>query len=71
VVRFRLARAHVGLYAEREPGYETFNIGVNLETGLPMALFEAVILGPRFGKDIPGIPQLAPEELCRRSNRVE
>jgi hypothetical protein len=70
VVRFRLARAYVGLYAEHEPGYETFNIGVDLETGSPMSLFEAVILGPRFGKNIPGIPQLTPEELRRRNLRM-
>jgi hypothetical protein len=70
VVRFRLERAYVGLYAEREPGFEIFNIGVDLETASPMSLFETVILGPRFGRDIPGIPKLLPEELRRRNIRL-
>ncbi|TWB88832.1 hypothetical protein FBZ93_11714 [Bradyrhizobium macuxiense] len=70
VVRFRLERAYVGLYAEREPGFEIFNIGVDLETASPISLFEAVILGPRFGRDIPGIPKLLPEELRRRNMRL-
>ncbi|QOZ28932.1 hypothetical protein XH93_39300 [Bradyrhizobium sp. CCBAU 51753] len=70
VVRFRLARAYVGLYAEHEPGFEIFNIGVDLETASPMSLFETAILGPRFGKDIPGIPKLLPEEVRRRNIRM-
>jgi hypothetical protein len=70
VVRFRLERAYVGLYAEREPGFEIFNIGVDLETRSPMSLFETAILGARFGKDIPGIPRLLPEELRRRNIRL-
>jgi hypothetical protein len=67
VVRFRLERAYVDLFAEREPGFEILNIGVDLETASPMSLFEAAILGPRFGRDIPGIPKLLPEELRRRN----
>jgi hypothetical protein len=55
VARFRLARAYVELYAEREPGFELLSIGVDLETASPMSLFDTVILGPRFGKDIAGI----------------
>ena len=70
VVRFRLERAYVSLWAEREPGFEILSIGVDLETASPMSLFEAVILGRRFGKDIPGIPQLLPEELRRRNIRL-
>jgi len=70
VVRFRLERAFVKLRAQREPGFEIFNLGVDLETASPMALFETVILGPRFGKDIPGIPKLSPEELRRRNIRL-
>jgi hypothetical protein len=70
VVRFRLARAYVDLYAEREPGFEILNIGVDLETASPMSLFETVILGPRFGRDIPGIPKLDPKELRRRNIRL-
>jgi hypothetical protein len=70
VVRFRLARAYVGLYAESEPGFEIFNIGVDLETASPTSLFNTVILGPRFGRDIPGIPKFLPEELRRRSIRL-
>jgi hypothetical protein len=68
VVRFRLARAYVySLYAEREPGFELLSLGVDLETALPMALFSAVQGGTRFGKDIPGIPKLPPEESRRRN----
>lgn len=70
VAQFRLARAYVGLYAEQEPGFEIFNIGVDLETASPMSLFETAILGPRFGKDIPGIPKLLPEDLRRRNVRL-
>jgi hypothetical protein len=67
VVQFRLARAYVDLYAEREPGFELLSLGVDLETASPIALFETVIGGPRFGKDIPGIPKLLPAELRRRN----
>lgn len=67
-IRFRLARAYVySLYAEREPGFELLSLGIDLETALPMALFSAVQGGPRFGKDIPGIPKLPPEESRRRN----
>jgi hypothetical protein len=60
IVRFRLESAYVSLWAEREPGFEILSIGVDLETASPMSLFETVILGPRFGRDIPGIPKLLP-----------
>lgn len=70
VVRFRLERAYVNLWAQREAGFEILNIGVELETASPISLFETVLLGPRFGRDIPGIPKLPPEELRRRNIRL-
>jgi hypothetical protein len=70
VVRFRLERAYVSLWAEHEPGFEILSIGVDLETSSPMSLFETVILGSRFGRDIPGIPKLSAEELRRRNIRL-
>jgi hypothetical protein len=66
VLRFRLARAYVDLYAERDPGFEILSIGVDFDTMSPIALFEAAIAGPQFSKDVPGIPKLQPTELRRR-----
>jgi hypothetical protein len=66
-VRFRLARAYVQLFSERDPGFELLSIGVDFETASPTSLFETAILGARFGAEIPGIPKLAPEEARRRN----
>jgi len=70
VVRFRLEHAYVSLYAERQPGFEIFDIGVDLETASPMSLFEPVTPAPPFGSDIPGIPKLLPQQLRRRNIRL-
>lgn len=67
VLRLRLARAYVELYAEREPGFEILSVVLDFETALPMAYFNAVTAGPRFRKEIPGIPKLLPDELRHRN----
>ena len=66
VLRLRLARAYVDLYAERQPGFEILNIGLDYETKEPIALFEAVLSGPPFNQGVTGIPRIQPAELRRR-----
>jgi hypothetical protein len=67
VLRLRLDRAYVyNFMAGQQPGFEILGISIDLDTGLPAGLFETVVLGPRFGHDIPGIPHLPAEELRRR-----
>ena len=68
VMRLRLERAYVSLFlSEEQPGYEILSMGLDLETGLPASLYDAVALGPRFSEHIPGIPVLSPAELRRRN----
>jgi hypothetical protein len=71
VLRLRLARAYVDLYAERDPGFEILSIGVDFETTSPMALFLVARAGPPFSNDVPGIPKLPPDELRRRNIVLE
>ena len=67
VLRLRLARAYVDLYAEREPGFEILSLVLDFETALPMSYFDAVTAEPRFRKEIPGIPKLLPDERRHRN----
>ena len=67
VLRLRLARAYVDLWAEREPGFEILSLVLDFETALPMAYFDAVTAEPRFRKEIPGIPKLLPDEGRHRN----
>lgn len=67
VVRFRLERAYVQLFADHEPGFELLSIAVDFETGLPMALAGVENIGPRSGMNIPDTTKPSPEALRRRN----
>jgi hypothetical protein len=48
-------------------GLRLLSLVLDFETALPMAYFNAVTAGPRFRKEIPGIPTLLPDELRHRN----
>jgi hypothetical protein len=68
MLRFRLERAYIyTLNAKAEPGFEIVSLLVDVKTGLPTALFDAVSLRGKFHEDIPGIPDIPRAELLERT----
>jgi len=67
-LRFRLERAYVDkLITGKVPGLQIVGFAFEIETSLPISLYEAVANRGRFHEDLAGIPILSPAERARRT----
>jgi hypothetical protein len=72
VLRFRLERAYVtALLAQEEPGFEIIGFALDVDTGLPESLLQAVSRKGPSHRDIPGVPILPQLQRFQRVLSIE